>query len=136
MTFDNIGWFVYLWTRLDALTGIMVFFLVVSTIGTLGVLFTRFCMWMDSIEGDDYTLSTWFKRFMIVFVCSLLTLVVLPSKDDALLIAGVVVGAQVAEKTISTVSESEMTGKVFQIVTERVDSELNKFLVKDKGATE
>lgn len=67
-----------------------------------------------------------FKRCVIAASVTGLLLLVVPTKQDALLIYGVTTGVAVVEKTIDVANKSELAGKVLQIVEGKIDNMLEE----------
>lgn len=129
---ENIGVWVYLYTIVDRLS-------IVATAGA--ILFGTYTFGAYFVYGTMASHYRDFGRTALVQIteskrkavmkvtipalvfCVLLSIFV-PTRDDVKLIAGVVVGAKVAEQTIETVSESEIVGKVLDIVEKKIDNVL------------
>lgn len=135
---ENIGLFIYLYTILEKLifAGNFAFFASIVVAGF--TLFTA-AMFLDSIstawnatqdqrntkEAEIKNIRNKILKACAIFgVIGALLVIFIPTREDAKLIAGVVVGAKVAEQTIETVSESEIVGKVLDIVEKKIDNVL------------
>lgn len=134
--FENIGWWIYLYTRLDPFislaSGVFYAVPIVAFLWNFGFGLTysdRNCSWQKDTDWTSF-LSLWrtgnFTLVGLVVFAILVTLIV-PTKEDAKLIAGVVVGAKVAEQTVEVVSKSELVGKVIDIVEKKIDNTLAEF---------
>lgn len=129
---ENIGIWVYLYTIVDRLSSAATMGVVSFAVLTLGVQILYGIM-ADEERGwgkKEQAEKTEAKRKVILkvtipafFFCVLMSIFV-PTRDDVKLIAGVVVGVKVAEQTIETVSESEIVGKVLDIVEKKIDNVL------------
>ena len=141
---ENIGLWVYFYTIVDRLSGFSLFVAIIS-----GVVSGFAFLLYGAIAGEEYShgrnerakeTDTRRGRFLrvsvpICAVASMLAIFV-PTREDVKLIAGVVVGATVAEKTIETVSESELAGKVLDIVEKKIDNVLADLESTDKSKEE
>lgn len=130
--FENIGWLLYAYTRLDALNNLLWVFL--SAVIIFG--FTAFVCWAYNKDMDyEDTANNWIgrgkKSVALAGVLSCL-IAVIPTKQNALLIYGVTTGVAVAEKTIEAANNSEIVGKVLQIVEAKIDKELNEVKKENK----
>ncbi len=120
--FDNIGWLMYAYTRLDSINTLLVILFTVS-------IFSSGWLALDTLDTRYYELEyertkKLLTKAIITTVIAALLIIVVPTKKDALLIAGVVTGVAVAEKTVEAVSKSELTGKVLQLVESKIDTML------------
>lgn len=128
--FENIGWLLYIYTRLDALNALCWVFLVAGVINSIGMsLFWAYYLDMD-YKGVAKQWSIRTKKSAVVVALLSSCMAILPTKQDALLIYGVTTGVAVAEKTIEAANKSEIVGKVLQIVEAKIDKELKE--VKEK----
>ena len=132
----------YLYTRLDPLTqGITAIFAISSGLAGFSIflyLVNLFTVWnSEEFENrwKDRTYRT-VKYLLIIAVIFGIMKLVIPTKEDALLIAGVTVGASVAEKTVDTLSKSELVGKVFSIVEAKVDNVLMEMKQQNEKLTD
>lgn len=129
---ENIGIWVYLYTIVDRLssaatTGVVLFAVLTLSVHILyGVMAVEERRWGKKEQAEKAEA----KRKVILKVtipalvfCALLSIFV-PTRDDVKLIAGVVVGVNVAEKTIEAVNKSELVGKVLDIVEKKIDNVL------------
>ena len=129
---ENIGIWVYLYTIVDRLSsaatiGAALFAL--ATVGfqvLYGIIADEERSWgkKEQAEKTEATRKVCLKVTIPALVFCVLLSIFVPTRDDVKLIAGVVVGAKVAEQTIETVSESEIVGKVLDIVEKKIDNVL------------
>lgn len=141
---ENIGIWVYLYTIVDRLSSAATAGVVLFAVVTLAAHFLYGIMADEerSWGKKEQAEKTEAKRKLILKVtipafafCVLLSIFV-PTRDDVKLIAGVVVGAKVAEQTIESVSESEIVGKVLDIVEKKIDNVLADLESTDKSKEE
>lgn len=128
MTFDNIGWLVYLFTRVEPVLAFASAILIGVCVVFGAALIASLICCMEKVNYPWQFVEKYFRRFVLTIILSSLVLLIVPNKEDTLLIAGVVLGAQVTEKVIAEVSESEMTGKVIDIVSAKLDQKLDEML--------
>lgn len=135
---ENIGLFIYLYTLLEKIifAGEFAFFwsLFVSAVTLFAssiMLVNNSSEWpLTKDERNANRSKICQGRNKILKVCvifgvigaALVTFV--PNREDAKLIAGVVIGVNVAEKTIEAVNKSELVGKVLDIVEKKIDNTL------------
>lgn len=131
---ENIGLWVYLYTIVDRLSAAAM-----AGVGLFAMAALGFQLIYGIVADEERILGkreqaekTEAKRKVCLkvtipafFFCVLMSIFV-PTRDDVKLIAGVVVGAKVAEQTIETVSESEIVGKVLDIVEKKIDNVLSE----------
>ncbi len=139
---EHITLLTYLYTRLDPLTqAITALFAISAGLAGFSIflyLVNLFTVWnSEEFENrwKDRTYRT-VKYLLIIAVISGIMKLVVPTKEDALLIAGVTVGASVAEKTVDTLSKSELVGKVFSIVEAKVDNVLMEMKQQNEKLTD
>lgn len=129
---ENIGIWVYLYTIVDrlsdaAMAGVVLFGSVTAGIHIFyEIIADEERSWgrKERAEKTEEKRKAVMKVTIPAFaLCALLSIFV-PTRDDVKLIAGVVVGVKVAEQTIETVSESEIVGKVLDIVEKKIDNVL------------
>ena len=129
---ENIGIWVYLYTIVDRLSSAATTGVVLFAVLTLSVhiLYGIVAFEERSLGKKEQAVKAEAKRKVILKVtipalvfCVLLSIFV-PTRDDVKLIAGVVVGVNVAEKTIEAVNKSELVGKVLDIVEKKIDNVL------------
>lgn len=130
ITFDNAAIWVYAITRLDSLNALLGVASVLTLIATVGLAVIWVFSGIEQAEEVHTTSGRWAKRTAITLIAVSLVSVLVPTKQDAMLIAGVALGAQVAEKTIDSVSESEMVGKVLDIVNAKLEVTLDSMIEK------
>ena len=134
---ENIGIWVYLYTIVDRLSCAATAGVVLFAILTVGVHFLygviadeeradeeRSWGTKEQAEKTEAKRKVCLKVTIPAFFFCVLLAIFIPTRDDVKLIAGVVVGAKVAEQTIETVSESEIVGKVLDIVEKKIDNVL------------
>lgn len=139
---EHITLLTYLYTRLDPLTqAITAIFAISAGLAGFSIflyLVNLFTVWnSEEFENrwKDRTYRT-VKYLLIIAVIFGIMKLVVPTKEDALLIAGVTVGASVAEKTVDTLSKSELVGKVFSIVEAKVDNVLMEMKQQNEKLTD
>lgn len=134
---EHITLLTYLYTRLDPILLMASFLISVPSLFII-VLIILYFLNIPIYDGDSYKskygpqLKFWCKVCLCIIFCGSFTKLVVPSKEDALLIAGVTIGVNVAEKTIDTMSKSETIGKVFEIVDLKVSKTLDDLKAADK----
>lgn len=129
---ENIGIWVYLYTIVDRLSsaatvGVALFAILTAGVHFLyGVIADEERSWgeKEQAEKTEAKRNVCLKVTIPAFILCVLLSIFVPTRDDVKLIAGVVVGAKVAEQTIETVSESEIVGKVLDIVEKKIDNVL------------
>lgn len=129
---ENIGIWVYLYTIVDRLSqaawvGVVLF--AILTLGfqiVYGIVADEERNWnkKEQAEKTEAKRKVCLKVTIPAFFFCVLMSIFIPTRDDVKLIAGVVVGVKVAEQTIETVSESEIVGKVLDIVEKKIDNVL------------
>ncbi len=140
---ENIGIWVYLYTIVDRLssaatTGAALFALATLLVHIIyGIMADEERSWgkKEQAEKTEAKRTLCLKVTIPALVFCVLLSIFVPTRDDVKLIAGVVVGAKVAEQTIETVSESEIAGKVLDIVEKKIDNvlaDLDKTNKEDK----
>lgn len=147
---ENIGLFIYLYTILEKLifAGNFAFFASIVVSGF--TLFTT-AMFLDvnsttrhATQDQRNTKDAEIKniRNKILKACAIfgvigaLLVIFIPTREDAKLIAGVVIGVNVAEKTIEAVNKSELVGKVLDIVEKKIDNTLIELDVENQKLKE
>lgn len=136
---ENIGLFIYLYTILEKLIfagNFAVFASIVVAGFTLGItamlISENSTTWRNTTQDQRNTKEAEIKniRNKILKACAIfgvigaLLVTFIPTREDAKLIAGVVIGVNVAEKTIEAVNKSELVGKVLDIVEKKIDNTL------------
>ena len=129
---ENIGIWVYLYTIVDRLSsaatiGAALFAVVTLLVHIIyGVMADEERGWgkKEQAEKTEAKRKVILKATIPALIFCVLLSIFVPTRDDVKLIAGVVVGAKVAEQTIETVSESEIVGKVLDIVEKKIDNVL------------
>ncbi len=129
---ENIGIWVYLYTIVDRLSsaatiGAALFAVLTLSVQILyGIIADEERSWgkNEQAEKTEAKRKVCLKVTIPAFAFCVLLSIFVPTRDDLKLIAGVVVGAKVAEQTIETVSESEIVGKVLDIVEKKIDNVL------------
>jgi hypothetical protein len=135
---ENIGLFIYLYTILEKLifAGRFAFFasIVVAgfTLFTAAIFLDANSTTWHATQDRRNTKEAEIKniRNKILKACAMfgvigaLLVTFIPTREDAKLIAGVVIGVNVAEKTIEAVNKSELVGKVLDIVEKKIDNTL------------
>lgn len=129
---ENIGIWVYLYTIVDRLSqaawaGVVLFAILTAGVHILyGVIADEERNWgkKERAEKTEAKRKMCLKVMIPAFFFCVLMSIFIPTRDDVKLIAGVVVGVKVAEQTIETVSESEIVGKVLDIVEKKIDNVL------------
>lgn len=129
---ENIGIWVYLYTIVDRLSqaawaGVVLFGILTVGVHILyGLIADEERSWgkKEQAEKTEAKRKVCLKVTIPALVFCVLLSIFVPTRDDVKLIAGVVVGAKVAEQTIETVSESEIVGKVLDIVEKKIDNVL------------
>lgn len=135
---ENIGLFIYIYTILEKLifAGSFAFSASILVAGftlpiTAMLLEANSTAW-NATQDQRNTKEAEIKgiRNKILKVCAIsgvigaLLATFIPAREDAKLIAGVVIGVNVAEKTIEAVDKSELVGKVLDIVEKKIDNTL------------
>ena len=141
---ENIGIWVYLYTIVDRLSnaaaaGVVLFALGGLSIQVLyGIIADEERSWgkKEQAEKTEARRKVILKVTIPAFAFCVLLSIFVPTRDDVKLIAGVVVGVKVAEQTIETVSESEIVGKVLDIVEKKIDNVLADLESTDKSKEE
>lgn len=129
---ENIGIWVYLYTIVDRLSIVATAGAKLFGIYTIGAYFVygimashyRYFGRTELVQNTESKRKAVMKVTIPALVFCVLLSIFVPTRDDVKLIAGVVVGAKVAEQTIETVSESEIVGKVLDIVEKKIDNVL------------
>lgn len=136
--FENIGLFIYLYTILEKLIVagrflfLFSFFVSVTTLFISAMLLdSNSSFWnksqdqRDAKEAGIKNARNKILKFCAAFcVVGALLVTFIPNREDAKLIAGVVIGVNVAEQTIEAVNKSELVGKVLDIVEKKIDNTL------------
>lgn len=135
---ENIGLLIYLYTILEKLIFAGNFAVSASIVVAGFTLFTA-TIFLDinsttghATQDQRNTKAAEIKniRNKIIKACAIfgvigaLLVIFIPTREDAKLIAGVVIGVNVAEKTIEAVNKSELVGKVLDIVEKKIDNVL------------
>lgn len=111
--FENIGWLMYVFTRLDAIRDLLCILIVLSIVA---VYLSGICYLLEERKSDiARTGSKWVKRGGVCAIICTCLFTAIPTKRDALLIYGVTIGVSAAEKATETINKSELVGKVVQI---------------------
>ena len=141
---ENIGIWVYLYTIVDRLSsaataGVVLFGAAALAVQFLyGMIDDEERSWgtKEQAEKTEAKRKLCLKVTIPALVFCVLLSIFVPTRDDVKLIAGVVVGAKVAEQTIESVSESEIVGKVLDIVEKKIDNVLADLESTDKSKEE
>lgn len=141
---ENIGIWVYLYTIVDRLSsaataGAVLFAMLTLLVHIIyGIMADEERSWgkKEQAEKTEAKRKVILKATIPALVFCVLLSIFVPTRDDVKLIAGVVVGAKVAEQTIETVSESEIAGKVLDIVEKKIDNVLADLESTDKSKEE
>lgn len=134
---ENIGLLIYLYTILEKLIFAGNFAVSASILVagftlpiTAMLLEANSATWRNATQDQRNTKEAEIKnsRNKILKVCAIFGVIgallatFIPTREDAKLIAGVVIGVNVAEKTIEAVNKSELVGKVLDIVEKKIDN--------------
>jgi hypothetical protein len=120
-------WMIYLWTRLDTVIGFSILAFIIST-------FASFCAMMFATYGSEeerILAKRFYKIPLSIFIVSILSLLLVPSKDDMALIY--VVPKMSQSETFKHIAES--TPEITKLGLEVLQKELKELVDEKKGET-
>ena len=118
-------WMIYLWTRLDTVIGFSILAFIIS-------IFASFCAMMCATYGSEeerILAKRFYKIPLSILIVSILSLLLVPSKDDMALIY--VVPKMSQSETFKHIAES--TPEITKLGLEVLQKELKELVDEKKG---
>lgn len=118
-------WMIYLWTRLNIVIGFSILAFIISA---LALICTLFCA-TQGFEEERILAKRFYKIPLSILIVSILSLLLVPSKDDMALIY--VVPKMAQSETFKHITES--TPEITKLGLEVLQKELKELVDEKKG---